>query len=138
MVLGCGEGFDRDAAVTSFSAANPEATQAQSECVVDRLIDRYGLSGLETELSVDPAAESFEEAQFRDMFSCGVEGDVRLQITAQLEANDVSPDDAPCVADILVDGLDDADVDVLLSGDISPEFFAKFVSAMEECGAINS
>lgn len=136
-LVGCGQGYDRDAAVSSFSLANPLATVDQSECVVDRLIDRYGLDGLEQELATDPADESFAEAQFRDMFACGIEGDVRSQITMQLQANDVAESDAPCVADLLVDDLNDDDIDVLLSGEISDEFFARFVSAMEQCGAIN-
>ncbi|MGI9596084.1 MAG: hypothetical protein ACR2QK_07990 [Acidimicrobiales bacterium] len=134
---GCGQAFDRDDAVAGFTAANPTATAAQSECVVDRLIDRYGLEGLEVELSADPADDDFTEVQFRDMFACGMEGDVRSQIVDQLVANDVSADDAPCVADALVDDLNDDDIDVLLSGDITDDFFSKFVSAMEQCGAIN-
>lgn len=138
-LAGCGqESFDRAAAVESFSAANPDATGAQSGCVIDRLIGRFGLDGLEGQLSADPQEPDFEEAQFRDMFACGIEGDVRDQIVEQLEGNDVAPADAPCVADELVADLTDDDIDVLLSGDISDEFLAKFVTAMESCGAINS
>jgi hypothetical protein len=135
----CGQdGFDRAAAVDSFSTANPDATDIQSGCVIDRLIDRFGLDGLEEQLSADPQELDFEEAQFRDMFACGMEGDVQDQIAEQLENNGVAPADAPCVADELVTDLTDDDIDVLLSGDISDEFLAKFVAAMESCGAINS
>ncbi len=137
----CGDdpaSFDRDAAVTSFSSANPGASTAQSGCVVDRLIERYGLERLEDELRSDPPKADFAESQFRDMFACGIEGDVRDQIVEQLKANDVAEADAPCVADVLMEDLDDDDFDVLLSGEITDSFFAKFVSAMEDCGAINS
>ncbi len=137
VMAGCGDGFDRDDAVVGFSEANPGVTTAQSECVVDRLIDRYGLDGLEGELAAEPVSESFEETQFRDMFACGIEGDIRSQIIEQLQANGVSEDDAPCVAGILVEDLDDDDIDVLLSGEITERFLARFVAAMEECGAIN-
>lgn len=139
--VACGQdpaAFDREAAVTSFSNTNAEATTVQSECVVDRLIDRYGLERLETELRSDPPKADFAESQFRDMFACGIEGDVRDQIVQQLQANEVAEADAPCVADVLMADLDDDDFDVLLSGDITDSFFAKFVSAMEDCGAINS
>lgn len=141
LLAGCGDGgdqFDRDAAVVSFSQANPEATEAQAACVVDRLVDRYGLDGLEQELEADEQSDEFVEVQFRDMFACGMEGDVRDQIIEQLEANDVAPADAPCVANELVADLTDGDIDVLLSGEITDDFFAKFISAMEACGAINS
>ncbi len=138
-LAGCGQGaFDRAAAIESFSAANPEATEAQSGCVIDGLIGRFGLDGLEEQLSSDPPEPDFEEAQFRDMFACGMEGDVQEQIIEQLEASGVAPADAPCVAEELVTDLTDDDIDVLLSGDISDEFLAKFVTAMESCGAINS
>lgn len=140
MLSSCGDGetFDRDAAADSFAAANPGATATQAGCVVDRLIDRYGLEDLEQELAAEPLAADFEEDQFRDMFACGIEGDVRAQIIEQLEANGVTGQDAPCVADELVDDMEDEDFDVLLSGEITDDFLAKFVSAMEACGAINS
>ena len=41
------------------------------------------------------------------------------------------------MADVLVDDLDDDDIDVLLSGEITERFLARFVAAMEKCGAIN-
>ncbi len=135
---GTGESFDREAAAESFAVANPEATAAQTDCVVDRLVDRYGLEQLEQELEADPLNPGFEEDQFRDMFACGIEGDVRSQIVEQLEANGVTGEDAPCVADQLIVEMEDQDFDVLLSGQITDEFLAKFVDAMEACGAINS
>ena len=139
VAAGCGQAeFDRSAAIASFAAANPEATTSQSECVVDLLVERYGTEQLRVELEADPQDPDFTETQFRDMFTCGVEGDVRQQIVEQLEANEVDESDAPCVADALMADLDDGDIDVLLSGDITDAFFAKFLSAMESCGAINS
>ncbi|MGH1490462.1 MAG: hypothetical protein ACRBK7_13920 [Acidimicrobiales bacterium] len=140
LVAGCGqaEAFDRAAAIESFSNANPVATPEQSECVVDRLVDRYGLEGLRDELDAEPQDQAFSNAQFRDMFACSMDGDVRDQIDEQLQANGVAAKDAPCVADAMVDELTDDDFDVLLSGEITDDFFSKFVSAMEECGAINS
>ena len=105
--------------------------------MVDRLVDRYGLDGLEEQLGADEPDDSFVEAQFRDMFACGIEGDVRTQIVDQLRANGVDEADAPCVADALVGDLDDADIDVLLSGQITDEFFAKFFAAMDRCGAVD-
>lgn len=135
-VAACGQGFTRDDAVDSFAAANPDATGDQSACVVDRLLDRYGLDELEAELVAEPRNPAFEEAQFRDMFACGLEGDVEAEIAEQLRTNGVEPDDAPCVAGELVGGLDDDDIDVLLSGEITEDFMGKFVDAMSACGAI--
>ena len=51
---------------------------------------------------------------------------------------EVSEADAPCVADAILAELTEADLDVLLSGEITEEFLARFISAMEVCGAINS
>jgi hypothetical protein len=42
------------------------------------------------------------------------------------------------VADALVVDLDDDDIDVLLSGEITDAFFEKFFAAMDGCGAIDS
>lgn len=140
LAIGCGQeeaGFERDDASASFSEANPEATSAQSTCVVDRLVDRYGMERLEAELRAENLSADFAEDQFRDMFACGIEGDVRAQIVEQLEANGVAEEDSPCVADDLIGDLEDEDFDVLLSGEITDDFLAKFISAMERCGAIN-
>jgi hypothetical protein len=72
------------------------------------------------------------------MFVCGVEGDVGQELTEQLEAVGVSPEDAPCVSDRVVGSLSDDDVDALLSGDITDELATKFATALEDCGALDS
>ena len=136
LVAGCGQGLTRDSLVADFAASNPDVTQDQAECVVDRLLSDRDLTAIEAELTGEAVSPQFEEDQFRAMFVCGIEGDVGEQITEQLTANGVSPDDAPCVSDELVDKLTDADVDVLLSGEITDEFYAKFFDAMASCGAV--
>ncbi len=135
---GCGESFDRAAAVDSFMRANPEATDAQAGCVIDRQIDRYGLDGLAAELEADPAGDEFIDIQFRDMFACGIDGDVEEQLVEQLLASGVEPDAVPCVADRIVGELGDEDIDVLVSGEITEEFMTTFIAAMEGCGAVTS
>lgn len=135
---GCGQGFDRVAAVESFRDANPEVTGDQAGCVVDGLIERYGLDGLAVELEAGTEqSPAFTEAQFREMFTCGVQGDVVDELTEQLEASGVAAEQAPCVAQGLAGELTDGDIDVLLSGNITDEFMAKFVAAMETCGAVD-
>lgn len=137
LATGCGGGFSRQNAIDGFLAGHPEADAAQAACVVDRLTDRYGADELQTRLDAEEMSAEFEEAQFRDMFACGLEGDVSDQITEQLVNNGVSESDAPCVADALVADLDDADIDVLLSGQITDAFYQKFFAAMDSCGAVN-
>lgn len=132
-VAGCGQDLDREAAVDSFQRANPEASGAQAECVVDRQIDRLGLDGLTRQLEAETPSDDFVDSQFRDLFACGVDGDVEEQLVEQLEANGVTAEQAPCVADRLVGGLDDGDIDVLVSGQITDAFMAKFVAAMDGC-----
>lgn len=133
----CGQGYDRAQALESFRSTNPDVTADQAGCVVDQLIDRYGLDGLADQLEAGAGAgEAFIEAQYREMFACGVEGDVATVLAEQLEASGVSAEDAPCVADELTGGLTDDDIDVLLSGEITEDFAAKFAAAMESCGAL--
>ena len=137
-VVACGEGaVTRQQAVESFQVANPDATAEQSGCVVDALIDQYGLEELADQLEADPVDPAFEESQFSQMFLCGMEGDVRDQISTQLEDAGVAADDAPCVADALVTSMDEDDVGVLLSGEITDSFAEKFYDALESCDALN-
>lgn len=129
--------MDRSTLIEAFEENNPDVSTEQATCVVDRLLDRYELSELRTELETEPLSSGFEEAQFRDMFACGLQGDVRGQITEQLQANGVEAEYAPCVSDELVSDLTDADIDVLLSGEITEAFYQKFFAAMQTCGAVD-
>ncbi len=137
VMIGCSSTVDRDDLIEAFETNNPDVSTEQATCVVDRLLGRYELAGLQAELESDVLTPDFEEAQFRDMFACGLQGDVREQVTDQLEANGVGAEYAPCVSDELVSGLTDADIDVLLSGEITDAFYQKFFAAMETCGAID-
>jgi len=137
LVVACGEDFTTERAVQSFQNANPDASLTESNCVVDLLVDEFGLERLETELEAEPPEAGFEEAQFRAMFRCGIEGDVEVQITEQLVASGVDDADAPCVSAELVEAMTDDDIDVLLSGEITEEFSTKFLEAMDACGALN-
>lgn len=134
LFVGCGQGFSRNTAIDNFGEANPDASDEQSACVVDQLIERVGLERVEEGLTTDPVPADFEEVQFREMFRCGLEGDIEAQIVEQLQASGVAAGDAPCVAGELVGSLTDADIDVLLSGEITEEFSAKFLQAMDGCG----
>ncbi len=131
-----GESISRQSLISGFQDSNPDASAEQAGCVVDDLMVRYSSDELESELTVEPVSAEFEEAQFRAMFTCGVEGDVQVQITDQLVANGVSEEDAPCVATELMADPSDDDIDVLLSGEITDAFYSKFFDAMESCGAV--
>lgn len=136
---GCGGGAaTRDDVVDRVRTDNTDATAEQASCVADRLIDRFGLDGLDGMLAADPPDADLQEAEFTDAFRCGVVGDVRQEIVDQLTANAVPADQAGCVADELVPGLTDADIDVIVSGDITESFTQKFDTAMRDCGAAPS
>lgn len=137
VAAGCAESFTRETAIESFAATNPEATDDQAACVVDGLIARYGIEELELQLETEPLDAEFEETQFREMLRCDVAGRWREEIVAQLVANDVPPSDAPCVADELLVTMDDDDVDVLLTGEITDQFSDTFLAALDACGALN-
>jgi len=137
LVAGCGGGASREAAIESFQDANPEATDEQAACVVDGLIDRYGLDELDAQLGTVPLDAAFEEDQFREMFVCGVDGDWRADITEQLIDNGVAAEDAPCVSDELFATMSDDDIGVLLTGQITDSFSETFYDALETCNALN-
>lgn len=137
VLASCGSSFQRQDVVDSFSESYPEATDEQSACVADGLIDRFGIDELEQQLAAPDLEPEFEEAQFRELFACGMDGDVRVQLEEQLIDSGVGEENAPCVAEALSGDLTDDDLGVLLSGDITDEFYEKFFDAMDECGAIN-
>lgn len=132
----CGSGFTREAAIDSFMVANTDATTAQAECVVDELVGIYTLDGLETELAAEPLSEEFELTQYRASFACGMRNDVRSQLIDQLQASGLSGEDARCAGETMADELDEDDLEVLISGELTDEFFDKYFVALEACDAL--
>lgn len=136
LVAGCSTAASRDDFVQRFIETNADASTEQSECVVDELIRQYSLSGLERELEAAPQATAFERAQFTAMFGCGMTEDVEAELARQLANTGVEGAGAACAAEALTADLDDDDLQVLLSGEITDGFYAKYFVALEECGAL--
>ncbi len=132
----CADPFTRDVAVESFVAANDDATREQAGCVVDRLIDEYGLDGLRGELDRERLDPTFEVSQFRASFHCGMTSDVETALVDQLAASGIARRDAECAAAALLEDFDDDDLDVLLSGELNDTFYAKYFDALEQCNAL--
>ncbi len=135
-LAGCSEGFTRDGAVESFVAVNTEASTDEAGCVVDDLIEQYGLEGLELELQRESPTESFATTQFRAMFACGMTSGVESSLTEQLQARGLAPAQAACAAEALTGSLDQDDLDVLISGELTDAFFDKYFVALEACDAL--
>ena len=146
LLASCGQGFSKQDAVGAFAAANPNASTVEATCVVDRLIEQYeavpvdetGLAAIEAELLADPISEGFELDQFRAMFGCGMTDAVEAQLGRQIAARGIDSSAADCVTDELIVNLDGDDLEVLLTGEMSDEFFAKFFDASDVCGALPS
>jgi hypothetical protein len=135
-LVACSASPERADFVDSFALTNPDASRTQSECVIDALIDRYTLGGLERELEARPMAAAFEVEQFRAEFGCGLTDGVRSQLEVQLADSGISPDGAACAADDLTSALDPEDLDVLLEGEITDAFYDKYFVALEACDAL--
>lgn len=136
VLAGCGDELERGEAVTAFAAAHPEASTVEATCVVDALIEGYGLDGLEDELDRPVSSAEFSEAQYRAMFACGLRDDVRVQLVEQLRAQGLDDEQASCVAEDLTGRLDEADLEVLLSGELTDPFFDKYFDAVAGCDAL--
>ncbi len=142
----CSSGFSRVDAVESFQTVNPDASTAEAACVVDALIEEYegepvdeeSLDGLETELLAEPQSERFLLDQFRAKFGCGMTNDVEAQLRRELLANEIDEEAVDCVARALAGGLTDADLEVLISDEMTDSFFVIFFSAVESCDALPS
>jgi hypothetical protein len=124
--------------VSAFTEANPEVSKSEATCVIDVLTTDLGTAQLIANLWAEPVPRDFELAQFRAMFDCGIDDDVRAALEVQLAEQGTPSDKAPCVADAIVDKMTSDELDVLITGENNDEFYAKYFSAMESCGALNS
>lgn len=130
----CGAGTGRASAIEQFRDSNPGASDAESACVVDGLLDRYESAEIVAELTTSPQGAGFEEDQFREMFRCGLEGDIEETLVEQLRLAGIEGEEAACIVAELAESLTDADIDGLVSGSISEEFRIRFGDAMSGCG----
>lgn len=124
--------------VEAFMDANSEVSAAEANCVVDKLTQSMGTSEVIATLWLDDVPREFELAQFRAMFSCGIDRGVRAALTEQLIERGTDAEKAPCVADAIVDEMDVEELDVLITGTNTDEFYTKYFNAMQSCGAVNS
>ncbi len=100
-------------------------------------VDEADLANLEQQLLASPLDQEFVLDQFRAMFGCGLTGDIQNQLVATLEANGLEPDQAGCVGSELSRTLDDADLEILISGQpMTDQFFEKFFDASTACDAL--
>ncbi len=136
LLSGCSSSLTRQEADAAFLRSHPDATEHQAGCVVDKLIAIYGLDGLRIELEREVPARSFEIDQFRGSFGCGLTDDVEAELARQLEATGIEAIAARCAAKELTTNLDEEGLDVLLSGEITDDFYEKYFVALEACNAL--
>lgn len=134
--MACAAEPTRDDYVAQYIASNPDATTIQAQCVVDELTEAYTLDGLGRELEASPAATAFERSQFRAAFGCGLTADVEAALEEQLVASGIDQKEATCASEALTSQLDDDDLDILLDGGITDEFYAKYFTSLDGCGAV--
>lgn len=124
--------------VSAFAEANPEVSSSEAACVIDILTTDLGTAQLIANLWAEPITRDFELAQFRAMFDCGVDEEIRAALQDQLADQGTPVDKAPCVANAIIDKMTSDELDVLITGENTDEFYAKYFSAMESCGALNN
>ncbi len=135
VAAGCGNEFTRDDVAASFANSSPDVPAEAADCVVDDLIETFGIDGLAAELEAEQTSIAYAEADTRARLRCGLVGDVRNELVTELEASGVTSDASTCVADALLSDLSDDDIEVLLSGASSEAFTQKYLDAAEDCGA---
>lgn len=124
--------------VEAFMRANPDASNSEASCVIDSLTEALGATELIATLWQDPIPRDFELAQFRASFECGIDSEIRSELTAQLVDQGTPADKAPCVADAIVDEMNPAELNVLITGEITDAFYTKYFNAMQTCGALDN
>ncbi len=136
MFVGCTQELTEDDLVEAYQTSRPNFSADVAECVVGRLVETFGVDGVEGELDAITQTDAFEVALYRAEFDCGETGDVERRLVELLLDRDLEPEAAECVAGDLAGDLDDSDFDVLLSGEITDQFFDKYYTALYDCDAL--
>ncbi len=138
-LAGC-SGYDTADLVEAYQRSHPEVSDAVAVCVVDHLVSATSVEEVVDQLSDQAEAgddPAFELAQFQAEFACGLRDQTRSDLEDGLRAQGYDAEEASCAADQLVESLDLADLDALLAGNMPDEFYARYVTALEDCGAIS-
>ncbi len=136
LLAACASGLTREEADEAFLQSNPGASEVQAGCVVDELVELYGLDGLEVELEREAALSSFQTDQLRAMFGCGLTAEVEAELVRQLAATGIEAEAAKCAGQELTANLDAEGLEVLLSGEITDTFYEKYFLALQACGGL--
>lgn len=133
--MGCA-GLDREDLVDAYLSGHPELSRQTAGCVVDTLVETHGVDGLESELAADPESSEFQLAHLRARFGCGITSDVVDELGPQLIERGLDAETASCVVDALTRDMEPEDLDVVLSGTMTDDFYSRYFDAMEECDAV--
>ncbi len=136
LTASCSNELDEDDLVESYQTSHDDAGAELASCVVGSLVDQYEVAGVQAELEAVTPSAAFVESQYRAQFHCGQTDDVQAQLTEMLIERDLSDEQADCVAAALVGQLDDADLDVLMRGTMTDQFFDKYFEATYDCDAL--
>ncbi len=135
-LVACSSSLSEDDLVESYQNSHPEVSGEVASCVVGELVDAYDIEGIEAELNAASLSAAFAERQYLAQFHCGQTDDVLRQVTTMLLDRGLEPEQADCVAGDLVGELDDADLEVLMRGEMTDQFFDKYFTATYDCDAL--
>ena len=133
----CARPLDRGDLVDSFGRDFPTATEEQTGCVVDGLLDRFEIEEIEQELASDPASPAFGNALVAAMAACGYDLSSydrwTLALVGELVELGYEPDVARCAADRLSADLAPEEVEALTAGELPAGFRQQLRDALDGC-----
>ena len=120
---------------TAYRRGHPEVDDAIARCVVDALTLTYSIEEIEAELARPAVSDDFAWDQYRSEALCGSTANFEAQLTGLLVETGLDLDQANCAAATLAEHVDDSDLLVLRTGEMTDAFYARYFDALQACEA---
>ena len=136
MLSGCSSELTTADLATAYRRSHPEVDDVVARCVVDELTLTYSVDQIEAELARPMVSADFAWEQYRSEAVCGSTDGLVTQLTGLLTETGLDADAAECTASKLAERVQDSDLAVLRSGQMTEAFYARYFDALHACEAL--
>lgn len=122
--------------VAAYQRGHPDVDDAVARCIVDSLTLVYSIGQIDAELARPAVSDDFAWAQYRSEAVCGSTANLEAQLTGLLVETGLDRSQAECAAAALAANIQDSDLLVLRTGEMTDAFYARYFDALQTCEAL--
>ncbi len=132
----CSSELTADDLAAAYRRGHPDIDEAVARCVVDALTLIYSIEQIEAQLARPSVSDDFAWEQYRSEAVCGSTANLEAQLSGLLVERGLNVSQAECTAAALAEDVEDSDLLVLRTGEMTDAFYARYFDALQTCEAL--